>query len=137
MTTSAAEQTASRVFVSYSHDSRVHEDRVLALADRLREDGIDAVLDQYDTAPPDGWPMWMDREIQKADFVALVCTDVYRRRVEGREEQLKGRGVLWEAKLIYNHLYQTDTEVQRFIPILMEGVSPSCMPWPVRGLSYY
>ena len=137
MTTSAAEQTASRVFVSYSHDSRVHEDRVLALADRLREDGIDAVLDQYDTAPPDGWPMWMDREIQKADFVALVCTDVYRRRVEGREEPLKGRGVLWEAKLIYNHLYQTDTAVQRFIPILMEGESPSCMPWPVRGLSYY
>ncbi len=81
--------------------------------------------------------MWMDREIQAADFVVLVCTDVYRMRVEGRDAPLKGRGVLWEAKLIYNHLYQTDTVVQRFVPILMEGAVPSDIPWPIRGLTYY
>ncbi|MCP4656050.1 MAG: hypothetical protein GY856_11605, partial [bacterium] len=33
---------APRVFLSYSHDSDEHRDRVLALADRLRADGIDA-----------------------------------------------------------------------------------------------
>jgi hypothetical protein len=109
-----AEQTSPRLFISYSHDSREHEDRVRALADRLREDGVDAVVDQYNTAPPDGWPMWMDREIRKADFIALVCTETYLRRVEGREEPGKGRGVLWEAKLIYNYLYLADTAVQRY-----------------------
>ena len=31
-----------RVFISYSHDSREHEDEVLGLAARLRRDGIDA-----------------------------------------------------------------------------------------------
>lgn len=102
------------------------------MADRLREDGVEAVLDQYNTAPPDGWPMWMDREIQKADFVVLVCTDIYRKRVEGREPT-KGRGVLWEAKLIYNHLYQTDTAVQRFVPILMEGAVRLTSPGPFEG----
>ncbi|HEX9732715.1 MAG TPA: SEFIR domain-containing protein [Thermoanaerobaculia bacterium] len=30
-----------RVFVSYSHDSAEHAERVLALADRLRRDGLD------------------------------------------------------------------------------------------------
>jgi len=94
-------QTSPRVFISYSHDSCAHEDRVRDLADRLRQEGVDAVLDQYNATPHDGWPMWMDREVQKADFVILVCTDVYIRRVEGREEQGRGRGVLWEAKLIY------------------------------------
>ena len=137
MTPAESRQTATRVFISYSHDSCAHEDRVLALADRLREGGIDAVLDQYDTAPPDGWPMWMDREIQKADFVVLVCTDTYRRRVEGRDEPAKGRGVLWEARLVYNHLYQTDTAVQRFVPVLMDDADPSCIPWPIRGLTHY
>ena len=126
-----------RVFISYSHDSCAHEDRVRALADRLREEGVDAVLDQYNTAPPDGWPLWMDREIQKADFVVLVCTEIYRRRVEGREEPPKGRGVLWEAKLVYNHLYQTETPVQRFVPILMEGAVQSSIPWPMQGLTSY
>src|SRR5271165_7057034 len=115
----AAEQPAPRLFISYSHDSREHEDRVLTLAERLRADGIDAAIDQFDTAPPDQWPMWMDREIRKADFVALVCTETYLRRVEGRETPGKGRGVLWEAKLIYNSLYYEDPTVQRFIPILL------------------
>ncbi len=51
----------------------------------LREVGVDAVVDQYNIAPPDGWPMWVDREIRKADFIALVCTETYLRRVEGRD----------------------------------------------------
>lgn len=80
-----AVQPPPTLFISYSHDSREHEDRVLALADRLRQDGVDALVDQYNTAPPEGWPLWTDREIQKADFVALVCTENYLRRVEGRE----------------------------------------------------
>ena len=34
-----------RVFISYSHDSEDHKDRVHALADRLRADGVaDLVL---------------------------------------------------------------------------------------------
>ena len=60
MTSQLAEEAAPRLFISYSHDSREHQDRVRALADRLRADGVDAVIDQYDTAPPDGWPIWMD-----------------------------------------------------------------------------
>ncbi len=39
--------TAGKLFISYSHDSEKHADRVLALADQLIDDGIDCVLDQY------------------------------------------------------------------------------------------
>ena len=53
-----------KVFISYSHDSADHEDRILQLTNRLRREGIDALIDQYQPAPPTGWPMWMDREIQ-------------------------------------------------------------------------
>lgn len=132
-----AEKTAPRLFISYSHDSAEHEDRVLALAARLRVDGIDALIDKYDTAPPDGWPMWMAREIQKADFVAMVCTETYLQRVEGRELPGKGRGVLWEAKLIYNTVYPEDSKVQRFIPVLFADGQSSYIPLPIRGSTYY
>jgi hypothetical protein len=37
--------TPPRVFISYSHDSEAHRERVLALSERLRADGIDADLD--------------------------------------------------------------------------------------------
>jgi TIR domain len=93
-----------RVLISYSHDSREHGDRVLELADRLRADGVDAIIDQYIQSPPEGWPAWCEAEIRKADFVAMVCTETYLRRVNGEEETGKGHGVLWEARLIRQHL---------------------------------
>jgi hypothetical protein len=46
-------QNKPKVFISYSHDSDQHKDRVLALSDRLREDGIDCIIDQYETSPPE------------------------------------------------------------------------------------
>jgi hypothetical protein len=67
--------------------------------------------------------MWMEREIQKSDFVLLVFTDTYLRRAEGREIPGKGRGACWESTLIYNLLNETDPTVQKFIPIFL-----ACMP---------
>ena len=43
------------VFISYSHDSQEHADRVLDFSDKLVKDGIDCILDQYETAPAVGW----------------------------------------------------------------------------------
>ena len=77
------EPTPTRVFVSYSHDSPAHAERVLVLADRLRHDGVDARLDQYEPSPTQGWPRWMVDEIAAADFVLVVCTATYRRRFDG------------------------------------------------------
>jgi selenocysteine lyase/cysteine desulfurase len=63
-----------KVFISYSHDSPEHEDRVLGLANRLREDGIDAEIDQYEISPPQGWPSWYEQQIKSADFVHELNT---------------------------------------------------------------
>jgi TolB-like protein len=124
-----------RVFISYSHDSYEHAEQVLSLAERLRSWGVDAMLDQYAPAPTEGWPMWMEREIQKADFVLLVCTDTYLKRAEGREIPGKGRGVRWESVLIYNLLYETDTTVKKFIPIFLASMPH--IPLRLRGQTHY
>ena len=42
----------STVFISYSHDSDEHREKVLGLAERLRQDGLDAQLDQYVNGTP-------------------------------------------------------------------------------------
>jgi len=125
------------VFISYSHDSPEHADRVLALADRLREDGIDCALDQYETSPPEGWPKWMDRHIAKSDFVIVICTETYYRRVIGEEEPGKGRGVKWESTLTYQHLYDADAKNIRFVPVLFESGKVEHIPTPLRGATYY
>jgi len=125
------------VFISYSHDSPEHADRVLAFSDRLRSEGVDCQLDQYEPAPPDGWPRWMDKHIRSADFVLMICTETYFCRVMGEEEPGKGLGVKWEGNLIYQHIYQADSTNRRFIPVLFEENQVEHIPTPVQGVTHY
>jgi hypothetical protein len=129
---------SSEVFISYSHDSPEHAERVLALADALRENGIVATLDQYvHPAPEEGWPRWMDTHIEHADFVLMVCTANYRRRVMGQAPPGEGLGVRWEGSLIYSRIYNDKPSGARFIPVLLKGSQRDHIPNPVQGHTFY
>lgn len=43
-------------------------------------------------------------EPENTDFVRMVCTAEYRRRIQGKAELDQGRGVFWEGNLIYGYL---------------------------------
>src|SRR5512142_439813 len=113
-----------KVFISYSHDTVEHQKRVLGLADRLRADGIDAEIDQYNAAPPEGWPLWCERQIETADAVLMICTEAYYRRVSGDEERGKGLGVVWEARIIRQFLYDAGAVSDKFVPVLFSDADP-------------
>jgi len=131
-------ESEPRVFISYSQESKQHMDRVVGLADALTLDGLDVVLDLYETAPDEGWPRWMERNLDEADFVLMICTATYRRRVMGREAPGKGVGARWEGTLIYNRIYNDNLNASRFIPILlMPGGRVSDIPTPLLGHSRY
>jgi len=133
----ASDETSPKVFISYSQDSPEHEDHVLEFSNRLCADGIDCNLDQYEISPPEGWPRWMDRQIHEADFILMICTPTYNRRVMGREQPGIGHGVAWESTLIYQYIYNTGTLNTKFIPILFEGASIADIPTPLQGASHY
>ncbi len=126
-----------RVFITYSHDSNEHIARVLALADRLRSDGLDVRLDQYEPHPPTGWLRWMQHQLQDADFVVVICTYTYCRRFEGDEVQGVGRGVTWEGALTRQILYDAGTDNHRFIPVLFDGDIPEHIPVILRSTTRY
>ncbi len=126
-----------KVFISYSHDSAEHEQRVLNLANRLRPDGIDAAIDQYETSPREGWPVWMERQIRESDFVLVVCTPPYLSRAERREEQGVGKGAIWETALTLQYLYEASANNERFIPIVFARENITDIPVPLRSATYY
>ncbi len=130
-------QDAVKVFISYSHDSPEHERQVLALSERLRADGIDSWIDQYDPYPEEGWPRWMQRQIDEAEAVLLICTPTYRKRVEGKEEPGIGKGVCWEANLIYNRLYSNQQYTSQFVPVLFSGAGENDIPEVLRGQPFF
>src|SRR5579859_3395301 len=102
-----------KVFISYSHDSSEHNDRVLDLSDRLRTDGIDVTIDQYEPFPSEGWHRWMMNKVTEADFVLIVCTEKYLDRFMGDE----GGGAEWEGAIITQQLYNAAGLNRKFVPI--------------------
>ena len=84
------------VFISYSQDSLSFADQVLSFANKLRREGIDAILDQYEEAPSEGWPRWMENSINRADYVIVIGSKGYYDKIYGNWEKvgvLNGKGI--------------------------------------------
>lgn len=126
-----------KVFISYCHEGPERDAYVLELADRLRMDGIDAFCDQYSPAPAEGWPRWMEEQISAADFVLIICTKIYHERLSGHEKPGTGKGVLWEASLIYQLIYDASSVNSKFIPLLLPTADADCIPGPLKSVTHY
>ncbi len=131
------EKKPPRVLISYSHDSLEHSARVLELSNCLREYGIDCWIDQYDPSPREGWPLWMERQVEKADFVLALFTERYFHRYRGEEVPGIGQGVAWESVLIQNELYASPHLNNKFIPILFKDEDRKWISLRFQGYTKY
>ena len=129
--------TSPRVFISYSHDSSEHNERVLELADQLRVDGIRSFIDEYEVAPLEGWPRWMRAQVEKADSILAICTETYSYRFQGKEQPGKGRGANWEGSLITLELYDAEGRNAKFIPVVMSPEDKIYIPTELRVSTHY
>ena len=121
------------VFISYTHDSDEHKKRVLDLAQRLRGDELDCVVDRFvETNPPEGgWHVWTERQMWDANFVLLVCTPVSLRRWKGEEPEGVGLGASWESgKWLRNPVRTVGRERQivRLLSAERADVPKICLP---------
>jgi hypothetical protein len=105
------------VFVSYSHDSQEHKRWVLELAIRLRQSGIDAILDQWDIGPGGDLPHFMEQSIARSVRVLMICTERY---VEKANAGLGGVG--YEKMIVTADLLK-QIGSNRIIPIVRQGGS--------------
>jgi hypothetical protein len=101
-----------KVFVSYSHDSDEHIDWVRRLAERLCANGVDTILDQWDTSPGDDVTWFMERGLADSDRVLIICTKEYLNKANN----LKG-GVGYERMIITAEVAR-NLETKKFIPIV-------------------
>jgi hypothetical protein len=132
-----SDSTAPRVFISYSHDSQAHQNRVMELANRLRSEGVDCNIDQYVMSPSEGWPRWMMNQLDWAEFVLVISTEQYNRRFRGHEEPRKGRGVTWEGAIITQELFDAHVNSNKFVPVVFFTQDVEYIPTVVRGFSQY
>lgn len=127
-----------KVFISYSHDSVQHRQRVLELSDRLNTDAIDCDIDQYiKGSPEEGWPLWMEKKLNEAKFVLVVCTENYLNPVQRKGKSGTGKGVKWESLLVYQDIYENDSLNQKFVPVIFNAADAKFMPKPLKAVSHY
>ncbi len=124
-------------FISYSHDSPEHSDRVLNFAWALRDQGIDIDLDQFHNEEIVDWPRWCNMRIshEQSDFVICVCTAEYKRRIDGNVPPEKGKGVYWEGSLLDDDIYDGKGN-RRIVPILFDSEPESSIPRFLRGWTH-
>ncbi len=103
-----------KVFISYSHDSLKHKKWVLELATRLRNNGIDSLLDQWELRPGEDIPHFMETHIKNSDYVLIVCTDRY------VEKANAGKGGVGYEKMIITADLIKGIETNKFIPIIRQ-----------------
>src|SRR5712671_6800146 len=129
--------SAKTVFISYSHDSFAHSERVLSLAWALRNNGIDVELDQFHNEEIVDWPRWCNEMTgrEHSEFVLCVCTAGYKQSLDGHVPPEKGKGVYWEGSLLDDDIYDEKGN-RRLIPILFDDEPESSIPRFLRGWTH-
>ena len=114
-----------KVFISYSHDSPEHKRWVSELAARLRHNGIDAILDQWDLGPGDDITLFMESGLMDSDRVLVICTDTYVSKANAGEGGVGYERIIVTAQLIQN------LGTNKFIPVIRqasgEEKTPACL----------
>lgn len=102
------------VFISYSWDSKEHQDWVLKLSEDLAKNGIYVLLDQY---VEDGsmLPAYMDLGLDRANKVLIIGTEKYRMKCYESSS-----GVAFEDCIIRNNISQ-NIGTKKFIACLRQG----------------
>jgi hypothetical protein len=118
-----------KVFISYAWESDINK-WVADFATRLRNEGVAAVLDQWETNLGDPLPQFMEKAVRESDFVLLICTPRYREKSDSR----KG-GVGYEGHIITAEIF-TKSNDRKFIPVLRKGDGDSAIPSWAQGKRY-
>lgn len=126
-----------KVFISYSHDNKTFSDKVLGFSNKLRSEGIDTILDQYEESPSEGWPRWMENSIDGSDYVLIISSEGYLGKSKNTKEVNFGRGVKWESNIIYQKLYSSGTINTKYIPVVFNEEDFEYIPTPLQGATYY
>ncbi len=125
------------VFISYTHDSENHKKNALALAEALRADGFEVTFDQFESIFEKGLPNWMHDAVLKSNFIIVLCTQAYTRRLLKEEPPDFGRGATWEGGLIMQMVHDSGSRNVRVIPVLFPDMSKDDIPLFLRSALFF
>ena len=128
----------TQVFLSYRQTNEEQRQRVRAFGERLRDRGIDVVLDQFfeddnPAGPNEGWPQWSSDRPSKTDYVLIVGTESWFQCFEGTQLPGDGLGAACEARVIRQRIYDAGGVIDDIRIVVFDDVRPTSIPIDLRG----
>jgi hypothetical protein len=123
--TKAKEESSGNpvVFISYSWDDEEHKAWVLELANRLRKNGVNVILDRYKLTLGKSLPHFIEQSINAAHRILVIFTPNYRLKADGRSG-----GVGYEYSIMNAELYRDQINNDKVIPVLRRGSIVESIP---------
>ena len=118
-------------FISYSWDDNDHKDWVRNLATKLRENGVDTRLDQWDLSLGGDQLTYMETGVRECNFVLLVCTPIF-----AKKANTGIGGVGYEKIIVTGEIYQKVASPRKFIPVLRKGNPNDSLPSYLKSKMY-
>lgn len=127
-----------RVFLSYAGKDLNNRNWVKNFCIKLRNNGVDARIDQFHMRPGMDLPQWMTNEVINADKVLLICDEIYMEKADN-----KHGGVGWETMIIQGDMLRQGDNKVKYIAIVRENEVDNALPifmkskfsfhWPKNG----
>lgn len=110
-----------KIFISYSHDSLEHKDKVLKLAYLLYSHGAEVYFDQFNLEYGNDLALFMEQGLTNSDYILIICSDAYTRKAN------EGDGGVGYEKCIMTASLMKSINAGHLIPIKMNN-SENKMP---------
>ena len=127
-------ETNPKVFISYCWTTPDHEESVRRLAEDLRKNGVDAILDKWDLKEGHDGNKFMELMVNDADIrkVAIICDKGYVIKANERDG-----GVGIETQIITSEIYGRQSQ-DKFVAIVFERNQDGtpCLPTFYRSRKF-
>ncbi|MBC3907394.1 toll/interleukin-1 receptor domain-containing protein [Undibacterium umbellatum] len=125
---------APKLFISYSWSSVDHEQWVLELATRLRESGVDVILDKWHLKVGQDMFTFMEQMVTDKTIlkVAIISDAVYSAKADDRSG-----GVGTETQIISKNVYENEKQ-EKFVAVIVEKDADGkvCLPTYYKSRVY-
>ena len=119
-----------RVFISYAWEDEESNNWIQEFAHALMKEGINVYYDRKDLTYGDSISEYMEKNIENADYILVICTKKYKEK-----SKLRIGGVGYEVNIIVNQM-MNDNKKKKIIPILREGSQETSIPLFLSGKYY-
>ena len=118
------------VFVSYSHDNESHMAWVLQLATRLRHNGVNTILDQWNLDLGRDVAAFIEKGLSESSRVMCICSENYVRKANNKEG-----GVGYEKRIMTAEI-MANLNSDWVIPVIRNNQGAKLVPTFLEGCLY-